>query len=250
MLSPFSIIFAIIYKTPTIVKNLFHFIILAVIAFSCNNHNSEVPYQSGVSSGEVKEVIQTSQYTYLLVNENGSEKWLATKKMEAKKGEVYFYSNGYEMNDFASKELGRTFKSVLFIDRIGKTAEEITQGPMVSGNEPVKAEVRKYELDISRAENGIRIATLFENKNDLAGKRVVIKGKVTHYNASIMKRNWIHLQDGTEFSGKYDLTATSDTLTANIGQVITIEGTVELDKDFGYGYFYEVLLTDIKIIEE
>lgn len=231
-------------------KNIFYLILLSLIAFSCKNGSKEVPYQSGVNKGKVKEVLQTSQYTYLLVDENSKDKWLAMPKMEAKKGDVYFYNEGYEMNAFVSKELGRTFESVFFLDRIGKTAEEITKGPIASGNEPVKAEVRKYDLDIPQAENGIRIAELFGNKEKYKGKRVTICGKVTHYNPSIMKKNWIHLQDGTEFSGKYDLTATSDSATVvSVGQVITVEGTVELDRDFGYGYFYEVLLTDIRILK-
>jgi len=225
-------------------------LLLISVLFSCKNKTTEVPYQSGIYQGKVTEVLQTSKYTYLHVKEEDNIKWLALPKMEAEKGDIYFYNDGYEMNNFKSKELGRTFESVFFIDRIGKTAAEVTEGLVLSGNEPVKAVVRKYELDIPQAENGIRIATLFANKFDYKGKRVIIKGKVTHYNASIMKKNWIHLQDGTEFEGKYDLTATSDLLTATVGQVITIEGTVELDQDFGAGYFYEILLSDIKILEK
>ncbi|NTW23352.1 MAG: hypothetical protein HGA37_01530 [Lentimicrobium sp.] len=225
-------------------------LLLALVLVSCNNSTNEVPYQAGIYQGEVKEVLQTSKYTYLLVKEEDNEKWLALPKMEARKGDIYFYNDGYEMNNFKSKELDRTFESVFFIDRIGKTAAEVNEGQVLSGNEPVKAEVRRYELEIPQAENGIRIASLFANKLDFKGKRVIIKGKVTHYNTSIMKKNWIHLQDGTEFTGKYDLTATSDTLTVKVGQVITIEGTVELDQDFGYGYYYEILLSDIKILEE
>jgi hypothetical protein len=33
----------------------------------------------------------------------------------------------------------------------------------------------------------------------------------------------------------------------NVGDNITIEGKVTLDKDFGYGYFYNVLLEEGKI---
>ncbi len=229
-------------------KNLFYFILLAVIAFSCNNPNSEVPYQSGINKGVVKEVLQTTKYTYLLVDEERAEKWLALSKMEAKKGDVYYYNNGHEMNAFVSKELGRTFESVFFLDRIGKTAEEVLNGQVLSGNEPAKADVRKYELQIPKAEGGVSIAELFENKSGFNGKKVIISGKVVHYNPGIMNTNWIHLQDGTEFSGKYDLTATSGSLTVSVGQIITLEGTIELDRDFGSGYFYEILLTDAKML--
>lgn len=228
-------------------KTWYYLVLLTVVGFSCNNR-SDIPYQSGVNKGEVREVIQTTQYTYLLVDEDNIEKWLALPKMEAKKGDVFFYNDGYEMNNFVSKELGRTFESVFFLDRIGKTAKEVLEGQVLSGNTPVKADVRRYDIDIPKAEGGITIADLFKNKEIYSGKRVIIQGKVTRFNPSIMKKNWIHLQDGTEFSGKYDLTATSDSTAVSVGQIITIEGTVQLDQDFGAGYFYEVLLTDIELL--
>jgi hypothetical protein len=228
-------------------KNLKYLLPLVIFAFSCQNRNEGVPYQSGINKGEVIEVLQTTKYTYLLVDEGKAEKWLALPKMEAKKGDIYFYNNGYEMNAFVSKELGRTFESVFFLDRIGKTAKEVLEGQVLSGNTPVKADVRRYDIAIPKADGGITIADLFKNKENYSGKRVIIQGKVTRFNPSIMKKNWIHLQDGTEFSGKYDLTATSDSTAVSVGQIITIEGTVQLDQDFGSGYFYEVLLTDIKL---
>ena len=39
-----------------------------------------------------------------------------------------------------------------------------------------------------------------------------------------MKRNWVHLQDGTEFNGKFDLTITSDEIFM-VGSVVTVEGS-------------------------
>lgn len=229
-------------------KNLISLLLLVIFAYSCQNRNNGVPYQSGINKGVVKEVLQTTKYTYLLVDEGKAEKWLALSKMEAQKGDVYFYNDGYEMNAFVSKELGRTFESVYFLDRIGKTADEMLEGRVLSGNEPVKAEVRKYEMSIPQAEGVTRIAALFENKQEYRGKRVKVKGQVTHFNPSIMKRNWIHLQDGTDYSGKYDLTATSESLTVSVGQIITLEGTLELDQDLGAGYYYEILLTDIQLL--
>jgi len=56
-----------------------------------------------------------------------------------------------------------------------------------------------------------------------------------------MERNWVHIQDGTEFEGKFDLTATSSE-TFEVGTQVTLEGILTLDHDFGYGYTYDVLL--------
>jgi hypothetical protein len=60
-----------------------------------------------------------------------------------------------------------------------------------------------------------------------------------------MGKNWIHVQDGSEFNGEFDLTITTNAV-AEVGQTITFEGTIALDKDFGYGYVYSILMEDAK----
>jgi len=232
-------------------KKFFQPLMVLLLSAACNNSSNkgEIPYQSGIHKGEVKEVLQTTQYTYLFVNENDKDIWLALPKMEAKPGDVYFFKDGYEMVNFRSQELGRTFQSVFFLESVGTSAEEVMKGPVVSGNEPVKAEVRQYDLKIKKAEGGISIEELFQKKSSLNGTKVRITGKVVHYNPGIMNLNWIHLQDGTSYSGKFDLTATSENETA-VGKIITIEGTVALDKDFGAGYFYDLIVMDAVIVDQ
>ena len=75
-----------------------------------------------------------------------------------------------------------------------------------------------------------------------------IHGKVVKYNSGIMGKNWIHIQDGTDYSGKNDLTITTNMATS-LDKMITIEGTIVLDKDFGSGYFYDIILEEGIIIE-
>ncbi|NIA18570.1 MAG: hypothetical protein GWO85_00570, partial [Simkaniaceae bacterium] len=55
--------------------------------------------------------------------------------------------------------------------------------------------------------------------------------------------------DGTEYNGLYDLIITSNDI-AKIGDQVIVNGTVILDKDFGYGYKYNVLVTDANIVVE
>jgi len=109
--------------------------------------------------------------------------------------------------------------------------------------------VEKKHVDVQPAKDGITIAELFAHKSSYAGKTVRVKGQVTKFNAAIMKMNWVHLQDGTEFSGKYDLTVTTN-LEVAVGEIVTLEGVVALDKDFGYGYAYEVLLENATFVKE
>ncbi|MCF6352598.1 MAG: hypothetical protein L3J06_06275 [Cyclobacteriaceae bacterium] len=95
----------------------------------------------------------------------------------------------------------------------------------------------------------ITIAELFANKNNYANKTVKIKGEVKKYNSKIMSKNWIHLQDGTEHSGENDLTITSQ-MEVKTGDIVTFEGKIILDKDFGSGYFYKIIMEDGKVVEQ
>ncbi|MFZ4546913.1 MAG: hypothetical protein ACOYN4_05750 [Bacteroidales bacterium] len=246
-------------------KFLFLTAFFTLVLCACQQgQNSQVQAQgaAGVHKVLVKEVLQTSKYTYLLVVENSEENWLALPKMEASTGETYYYRNGFKMTDFESKELNRKFAVVYFLESISKTPEIVareampnphTSMPQITDSASAakytaNVVVEKENVKVQPAEEGITIAELLADKQKYAGKTIRIKGKVTKFNAKIMSRNWIHIQDGTEYSGKFDLTATTD-IEATVGETITLEGTITLDKDFGYGYSYEVLMEDAKPIK-
>jgi hypothetical protein len=112
-------------------------------------------------------------------------------------------------------------------------------------NNKTTVTVEKMNVAVEPCDGCITISKLFENKKSYSGKVVKIKGKVTKYNPGIMGKNWVHIQDGTEFEGGFDLTVTTDNA-ATMGENITFEGKIVLDKDFGYGYFYSVLMEDGK----
>lgn len=198
----------------------------------------------------VKEVLQTSGYSYLRVMEGDKEEWLAIVKIPAKVGQIYTYDDAAPMTNFFSKELNRNFKEILFLAKLTLKEEE---GKNSSGHEgdsrktSVKA-VPEHGIKIEAIPGGTSIADLYASKQNLRGKSVKVKGQVVKFSSDIMGRNWIHLQDGTQFSGKFDLTVTSDQF-AKEGDVITIEGIVDLDKDFGSGYFFEVILEKAKVVK-
>jgi hypothetical protein len=54
-----------------------------------------------------------------------------------------------------------------------------------------------------------------------------------------MDRNWIHLQDGSK--NDFDLVVTSNSFVAE-GAKVTLQGTVALNRDFGAGYRYDLIL--------
>ncbi len=63
-----------------------------------------------------------------------------------------------------------------------------------------------------------------------------------------MGKNWIHIQDGTENNGNFDLTITTQQ-NVNTNVVVTFEGVVAVNKDFGSGYFYELIMEEAKIVK-
>jgi len=216
---------------------------IVLLMSSCQGQGKEETQNvsSGIKKGILQEAIQTSNYTYLRLQDNGEDTWLAVPKMKADLGETYYYQGGMEMKNFHSKELGRDFDRVLFIEKVAKSEEDLNSDNQENYRSNIKSSIVKSVTKLEPAKDGITIAELFANKEKYVGKTVKIKGQVTKYNAAIMKKNWVHIQDGTEYDGKFDLVFTSDQ-EFKVGDVVTIEGEVSLNKDFGYGYSYEILI--------
>ncbi len=196
----------------------------------CNNSSF-----SEFTTVKVQEVEQVGSYTYLLVKpKKGAEHWVAVTSMEAAPGETYHYQGGLLMEDFHSNELDRTFESVLFLDAIypgaapesgGARTEmagqdgqmpsmEQTDIPMhgtSQGDTPGSRVVaEKSDVRVERAEGAISIGELFSDPAAYEGKKILVTGQVIKFNPYIMDRNWVHLQDGTDHQGKFDLTATTE----------------------------------------
>ena len=60
-----------------------------------------------------------------------------------------------------------------------------------------------------------------------------------------MGRHWIHLQDGSK--DDYDLVVTSSSF-VNEGQIVTMQAMVSVNKDFGAGYSYDLILENGQVI--
>jgi hypothetical protein len=157
---------------------------------------------------QVEEVIQTSQYTYLKVSENGAENWIAVNKQEATAGETYYYNQELEMKNFNSKELDRTFETIYFVQGLSK--EPIIADVATPADHQGKGSgLKKDGISVIPAEGSVSIADLYANADSYEGKTIKMKGQVVKVNNEVMGKNWIHIQDGTGSSGDFDLTITS-----------------------------------------
>ena len=98
--------------------------------------------------------------------------------------------------------------------------------------------------------DGRTIAEIYAQKKELAGKEVLVSGKVVKYNSGILERNWAHLRDGSGKAkdGSDDITVLLKDESA-MGQVITARGKVVLDKDLGGMYKFAVVLEDAVLVK-
>jgi hypothetical protein len=193
----------------------------------------------------VEEKIDASNYSYLKVKENEKSYWIAVNRMDINPGENIIYSKYIEMKDFKSEALNRTFDSIYFVDSAtkGGSAEQLK-----SPHQNI-ASGKDGSINVKPLDGGYTIEQIYSKKTSLESKTVKVKGKVVKVNEGIMGTNWVHIQDGTGKDGTHDLLITTSQ-SVKVGSTIIAEGKVIKDKDFGSGYFYNVLLENSKVTVE
>ena len=195
----------------------------------------------------VKEVLQATRYEYLKVEEGKEMFWIAVRKQDVKIGETYYYKRALLKTNFESKEHNKLFEKIYLVTNLVQAdnhgndnavvATVTSSENKINTSEPdQKATINKAKI---KQKGSITIAELVENYKNYEGKTVQISGKCVKVNANIMGRNWIHIKDGSK--DDYDLVITSDTFVAE-GSTITVKATVSLNKDFGAGYQYDLIL--------
>lgn len=103
---------------------------------------------------------------------------------------------------------------------------------------------------IARADGGKTVAEVYAEKDGLADATVVVRGKVVKVNAGIMDRNWLHVRDGSGEEGTNDLTVTTLADLPEVGATVLVSGKLAVNKDFGMGYQYPVILEDAEVTVE
>lgn len=224
------------------------FMILLISIFACNSNSSNadsVEAVDGQHKASVKEVLQANAYTYLLVEESSDKFWIACTKQDFSVGQTVYFTEGLAMENFESKDLNKTFDLVYFINQISFEPIPLTQPDMTAPHGMVKEAVKKA-VQVEKAEGGITLGDLFANPEKYKGQTVTIRGEVVKYNEAIMGKNWIHIQDGTGNENAFDLTITTSA-EVKVGDIVTFKGTINLNKDFGAGYVYEVIMEEAEL---
>lgn len=186
-----------------------------------------------------EEALNTEKYTYVRVKENDSEFWIAIPKTPVEIGATYYYQGGLMKKNFQSREYNRVFETIYLVAGISKEGAGAGGSAVDQALGQASAEAAAPPKSVKSAPGAIKIAELVGHLSKYDGKLVRVTGKCVKINPMIMGRNWIHIQDGT--ANNFDLTITTND-NVPLGEVVTLEGTVALNKDFGAGYRYNVII--------
>lgn len=203
--------------------------------------------------GKVFETMNGGGYTYIhLEKKDGEKKWYAVPETVVKVGDQVELMQGMDMGKFTSRALNRTFDDINFSG--GVVVPEDDETIKKKAHEGIVADVGKGEAEVpikvekATEANAYTVGEIYQNKGSLGGKQVVVRGKVVKASGGIMGKNWVHVRDGSgdATKGTHNLIVTSQDLPA-VGEIVTVSGELFLDKDFGSGYKYDVIVENASI---
>lgn len=210
--------------------------------------------------GAVLETMDAAGYTYLKLKTADGETWAAVNESKVAVGDEVTVLQPMTMDGFESKTLNRTFERIVFGTLGPGAAASAAGAPGPAASVPpemaaahaaaASGPAGNEKVSVAKAEGpeGRTIAELFAQRASLAGKPVAVRGKVVKFNGGIMGKNWLHLRDGSGTAeGKdHDLTVTTQDAVSK-GDVVLVKGTVAVDRDFGSGYTYGLLVEEAKV---
>ena len=215
--------------------------------------------------GKVISKITTDTYVFMELENERKSTWVSTISIAVQKGDQVRYKEGQVMSGFYSKSLDKTFDQIVFVDRVtvnGKSPKLLAPPRRMSAPKgvvlphgsslgvPAGKTVKKIEIgSIKKLKGGFTVSELIGKSVELDGKMVKVRGRVVKFLPGIMKKNWIHLRDGSGKEGANDLTVTTQDQT-NVGNTVSITGKLAANKDFGGGYSYSVIVEEATIVTE
>jgi hypothetical protein len=208
-------------------------------------------------TGTVVETMNSGGYTYARLQAAGKDDvWIAAREFQTQSGDRLTVGLDMPMQNFESKTLKRTFPLVYFVGGVTRDGQRLDNPAGMPGATPAlmtshaPAAVPASVEPVAAPAGGMAIADVWTKRTTLAGQSVTVRGKVVKLNEQILGRNWIHLQDGsgTAENRTNDLTVTTSD-GVKLGDVVTLQGVLAIDKDFGAGYAYGAILENAKVVK-
>jgi hypothetical protein len=207
-------------------------------------------------TGTVVETMDASSYTYINVDAGMRTVWAAAPKFPVKVGDRVSVPTDSPMQNYRSDTLARTFSLVYFAGKIHVSAAGSSASLPADKTAPHPSTGRAQSspgqsfAGIVKADGGYTVGEFFDSGRGLAGQEIAVRGSVVKFSPRIMGTNWIHIQDGSAGAdGSNDLIVTSDNVAA-VGDVVLIRGAVSVDRDFGFGYSYALLVENASLTVE
>jgi hypothetical protein len=183
--------------------------------------------------------------------------WVAAPEFAVTTGERVSVALDMPMEQFHSKTLNRDFPVLYFVSAVSREGETParSRGPAAGAAAPISMmgshQSAAAATPVERMpppSGGLTVAEVWAQRKALAGKPVVVRGKIVKVNNGIMDRNWIHLQDGSGAASDRtnDLTITT-AAEVTLGDIVTVSGVLAIGKDFGAGYAYDAILENAKV---
>jgi len=203
-------------------------------------------------SGTVLEAKDGGGYTYLRLRTKNGEVWAAVPAAQVKTGAEVSIANPQTMSGFQSKALNRTFDTIIFGTLAGPGAQAAPDLRTMHEGANKAPKVPEVKVEKAKGDNAKTVSEVYAQKAQLKDKKVTLRGKVVKYNAGIMGKNWLHVRDGTgaQAKGDNDITVTTSGGEWQVGDVVTVVGTVRTDKDFGAGYAYPVIIEEATLTKK
>lgn len=209
--------------------------------------SDDLAVKKGIHYGKVLEKKEVTGYTYLKVDENGTKRWVAIAKAPVSVGDRIGYDTRTVIRHFKSKSLGREFDEVVFANDVYLPAKRQAPSSMKAAiAKDIEAVEETMQTKGFKEKPFYTVEEMHRWRRQLAGKEVQIKAKVYKVSRQIMKRDWVHLGDGTGSEQKLtdDIVFTAKKADVKAGDEVVAKAKIVVDKDFGYGYFYRVMGED------
>jgi len=207
-------------------------------------------------TGKAVEVLNSSGYTYLLLEKNGVREWVAIPELYVLVGDEVELQGGVPMGEFSSKSMNRKFDQITFsngpTEAYNKRRKESAhKGVNMSEPAPGKKKgsgkvVEGLKVEKAAGANAYTLEEVMQKRAELQDKTIVVRGQVVKVSSGIMGHNWVHITDAS--GGKWDnklVVTTQDS--PEVGDVVTATGVFHNNVDFGGGYYYEIIMEDATV---
>lgn len=229
--------------------------------------NAPAGAQASAITGKVAETLDGGGYTYLRLETATGDVWAAIPQANLEVGKTVTVYGQMTMQNWQSETLKRKFDSVVFatldappaagsasgmaamMGGHGQEAQQQVADKVSNSPKDHMAAPEAGPINVPKAEGGKTVAEIWAAKASMKDAPVVVRGKVVKSLSGIMGKNWIHVRDGSgsRADGTDDITVTTDQAAPKVGDVVLVKGVVRVDKDFGSGYVYPMIIENAKL---